>query len=190
MRPGFAAPPSGRTRRRRSSWHAVCCPRSCRAPRARRAARAPGQTLYVVRFTFRPGSEIFPHRHPGTTVLAVESGALGWTLLEGTAHVARGAATGGTATEDVTAPGTEVLLAPGAAIHYEDDVAHTAHTARNAGDGPLVLLPALVLEAGRDADGGDGGGSGRRCRRGRTGDANPRPSATRGYPLAAGPPSP
>ena len=108
--------------------------------------RAPGQTLYVVRFTFQPGSEISPHRHPGTTVLAVESGALGWTLLEGTAHVVRGAAAGGTATEDVTEPGTEVLLNPGDAIYYEDDVVHTA---RNAGDGPLVLLSAFVLEAGQ-----------------------------------------
>ena len=108
--------------------------------------RAPGQTLYVVRFTFQPGSEIFPHSHPGTTVLAVESGTLGWTLLEGTAHVVRGAAAGGTATEDVTEPGTEVLLDPGDAIHYEDDVVHTA---RNAGDGLLVLLSAFVLEAGQ-----------------------------------------
>ena len=40
-------------------------------------------------------------------------------------------AAGGTATEDVTEPGTEVRLNPGDAIHYEDDVVHTA---RNAGD--------------------------------------------------------
>ena len=110
------------------------------------SARAPEQTVYLARFVFQPGAEIFPHSHPGTTVLAVESGTLSWTLLEGTAHVVRGAAAGGTATEDVTEPGTEVLLDPGDAIHYEDDVVHTA---RNAGDGLLVLLSAFVLEAGQ-----------------------------------------
>ena len=30
-------------------------------------ARAAGQTLYLTRFTFQPGAEIFPHSHPGTT---------------------------------------------------------------------------------------------------------------------------
>ncbi len=99
--------------------------------------RAPGQTVYVARFVFEPGSEIFPHNHPGTAVLAVESGTWGWTLLEGTAHVVRGAAAGNTEVEDVTEPGTEVLLEVGDAIYYEEDVVHTA---RGAGDDQTVLL--------------------------------------------------
>src|SRR5215210_2167475 len=53
---------------------------------------APGQTVYLARFVFAPGAEIFPHSHPGTTVLGVASGTFGWTLVEGTAHVVRGAA--------------------------------------------------------------------------------------------------
>ena len=109
------------------------------------SAWAPGQTVYVVRFTFQPGSEIYPHSHPGTVVLAVESGTFGWGLVQGTAHVVRGVGTGGTATEDVTEPGTEVILNPGDAIYYEDDVVHTA---RNAGDAPVVLLSTLILTAG------------------------------------------
>ena len=32
--------------------------------------RAPGQTVYLARFVIQPGAEIFPHGHPGTTVLA------------------------------------------------------------------------------------------------------------------------
>lgn len=110
------------------------------------SVRAPGQTLYVVRLTFQPDRDIFPHSHPGTTLFAVESGTLGWTLVEGTAHVVRGAAAGGTATEDLTAPGTEVILNPGDAIYYEDDVVHTS---RNAGEGPAVVLVGLLLEAGQ-----------------------------------------
>ena len=109
-------------------------------------ARAPGQTLYVVRLTFQPGRAITPHGHPGTVLFAVESGTLGWTLVEGTAQVVREAAVGGTQTEDVTEPETEVILNIGDAIFYEDDVVHTA---RNAGEGPAVVLVGLLLEAGQ-----------------------------------------
>jgi quercetin dioxygenase-like cupin family protein len=108
--------------------------------------RAPGQTVYVARFVFQPGAEIFPHGHPGTTVLGVASGSFGWTLIEGTAHVVRGAASGATGpTEDITEPGTEVILEPGDAIYYEDDVIHTA---RGAGDEEAVVLGTLVLTTG------------------------------------------
>jgi quercetin dioxygenase-like cupin family protein len=108
--------------------------------------RAPDQTVYVARFVFQPGGEIFPHGHPGTVVLGVASGSFGWTLVEGTAHVVRGAAAGATGPiEELTAPGTEVILEPGDAIYYEDDVVHTA---RGAGDEPAVVLGTLVLTSG------------------------------------------
>lgn len=106
---------------------------------------APGQTVYLARFVFQPDAEIFPHNHPGTTILGVQSGTLGWTLVEGTAHVVRGAASGGSATEDLTEPGTEVILEAGDAIFYEDDVVHTA---RGAGDEETVVLGTLVLTSG------------------------------------------
>jgi quercetin dioxygenase-like cupin family protein len=108
--------------------------------------RAPGQTVYLARFVFQPGAEIFPHSHPGTTVLGVASGSFGWTLLKGTAHVARGAGAGATGpAEDITEPGTEVILEPGDAIYYEDDVVHTA---RGAGDEETVVLGSFVLTTG------------------------------------------
>jgi quercetin dioxygenase-like cupin family protein len=110
------------------------------------SARAPEQTVYLARFVFQPGAEIFPHSHPGTIVLGVASGTFGWTLLEGTAHVVRGAAAGATGpAEDITELGTEVILEPGDAIYYEDDVVHTA---RGAGDEPAVVLGTLVLTSG------------------------------------------
>ena len=108
--------------------------------------RAPGQTVYLARFVFQPGAEIFPHSHPGSVVLGVASGSFGWTLLKGTAHVVHGAATGATGPiEDITEPGTEVILQPGDAISYEDDVVHTA---RGAGDEAAVVLGTLVLKTG------------------------------------------
>jgi quercetin dioxygenase-like cupin family protein len=110
------------------------------------SARAPGQTVYLARLTFQPGAEIIPHSHPGTSVIGVVSGSFGWTLVEGSAQVTRGAAAGATeATEMVTEPGTEVILAPGDAIVYEDDVVHTA---RGAGDEETVILVTQVLTAG------------------------------------------
>ena len=110
------------------------------------SARASGQTVYLARFTFQPGAEIFPHSHPGTTVLGVAEGSLGWTLMQGTAHVVRAAASGTpTGTEDLTEPNADVVLEPGDAIYYEDDVVHTA---RGAGDTAAIVLGTLVLTSG------------------------------------------
>ncbi len=109
------------------------------------ARASAGQTLYLARFVFQPGAEIFRHSHPGTTLLGVASGTFGWTLVAGTAHVMRGAAAGGTTTEDLTTAGTEVTLNPGDAIFYEEDVVHTA---RGAGNEPAVVLATLLLTAG------------------------------------------
>jgi quercetin dioxygenase-like cupin family protein len=109
--------------------------------------RAPGQTVYLARFVFQPGAAIFPHSHPGTTLLGVVSGQFGWTLLAGTAHVVHGAA-GATpgATEDLTDVNADIVLQPGDAIFYEDDVIHTA---RGAGDAAAVVHGTLVLTAGQ-----------------------------------------
>ena len=110
------------------------------------SARAPGQTIHLVRLTFQPDAEAAAHQHPGTVVLAVAEGALGFTLLEGSAQVVRGSAAGATGpTEEVTEPGTDVVLQPGDAIFYEDDVVHTA---RGAADTETLVLGTMVLTGG------------------------------------------
>ena len=110
------------------------------------SALAPGQTVYVARFVFKPGASIFPHNHPGTTVLGVVSGSFGWTLKAGKAHVIRGAGAGATGpVEDLIEPGTDVILKAGDAIFYETDVVHTA---RGAGATEAVVLGSLVLKTG------------------------------------------
>ncbi len=110
--------------------------------------RAPDQTVYLARFVIQPGAEIYPHNHPGTVVLGVASGSLGWTLLEGSAHVVRGAAAGATGpAENLTEPGTEVILNQGDAIYYEDDVVHTA---RGAADTETLVFGTLVLTSGEE----------------------------------------
>ena len=110
------------------------------------SAVAPGQTDYVARFVFQPGASIFPHSHPGTTVLGVLSGSFGWTLKAGKAHVIRGAGAGATGpVVDLTEPGADVVLKAGDAIFYESDVVHTA---RGAGKKPAVVLGSLILKTG------------------------------------------
>jgi quercetin dioxygenase-like cupin family protein len=110
------------------------------------SAVAPGQTVYTIRFVFQSEAEIFPHGHPGTTVLGVLSGSFGWTLQSGTAYVVRGAGHGATGPAEVlTEPGTDVVLEPGDAIYYESDVIHTA---RGAGDSEAVVLGTLILQEG------------------------------------------
>src|SRR5215212_6167621 len=110
------------------------------------SVRAEGQTVYLARFDFEHGQAIFPHSHPGTTLLSVVSGRFGWTLVQGTAYVIRGAASGASApTETLSEPGDDVILEPGDAIYYEDDVVHTA---RGAGDEPAIILGTLLLTTG------------------------------------------
>jgi quercetin dioxygenase-like cupin family protein len=110
------------------------------------SAGAPGQTVYVARFVFQPGASIFPHNHPGTTVLGVVSGSFGWTLKAGKAHVIRGAGAGAKGPiVDLTEPGADVILKAGDAIYYETDVVHTA---RGAGKTKAVVLGSLVLKTG------------------------------------------
>jgi hypothetical protein len=69
----------------------------------------------------------------------------GWTLEAGTAYVIRGAKSGGTDVEELSEPGTDIVLAPGDAIHYEDDVTHTA---RCAGEEAAIVNAALLLTSG------------------------------------------
>src|SRR5258705_6647538 len=91
------------------------------------SAVAPGQTVYVARFVFQPGAGIFPHSHPGTTVLGVLSGSFGWTLKAGKAHVIRGAGAGATGpAEELTEAGAGGGLEPGGALFYGSGGGDTA----------------------------------------------------------------
>jgi quercetin dioxygenase-like cupin family protein len=103
----------------------------------------PGHGLTVYRFTLPPGEVVPPHRHPGATILAIESGEMGYTLLRGTARVQR-TETGG---EELT-PGAEAILRPGDSVFYD---AETAHTARNPGTIPVLVLAVTLLASDQPA---------------------------------------
>ena len=104
---------------------------------------APDHTLVVYRVILSEG-EIPSHIHPGTTVLSVESGTLSWTLQAGTATVIRP----GAAPEQVTEPGTELVLGPGEGLWYNADVVHTARSAETV---PASVLVSSLWETGQPA---------------------------------------
>jgi quercetin dioxygenase-like cupin family protein len=82
------------------------------------------------------------HMHPGTTAGTVESGTFSWTLLAGTVQVTRP----GASPEQVTEPGTELMLEPGARLFYNADVVHTAGS---VGDEPASVLVTALFETGQ-----------------------------------------
>jgi len=74
----------------------------------------PGYELQLARVTFPPGSTVPPHTHPGGAVIYVESGTLGWTVLQGETRLLRaGAVATPEAQGEVVAVDTEVLLTAG-----------------------------------------------------------------------------
>ena len=105
---------------------------------------APGQQLGLFRLTFAPGAVLDAHGHPGAVVAHVEAGTFGYTVLEGqnTYIIPAGAAGTPEATQTPT-PGTEVTVEAGGTVFHDIDVIAID---RNAGDGPLVLLLAVLVD--------------------------------------------
>ena len=106
------------------------------------STQAPGQSLVLYRTTFHSGAELPTHIHPGTTVSTVESGTFSWTLQVGTVTVTRP----GLTREQITEPGTEIVLHPGEGLAYNADVVHTA---RAVGDEPAVVLFTSLFMTGQ-----------------------------------------
>ncbi len=110
------------------------------------SAAAEGQELVLARVTFEPGGGIGPHTHPGTLVQTVESGTLGFTLIEeGEMSLMRSGGAGTPAAAEPLPVGQEVELGPG------DWFVETGmvHTGRTVGDEPVVLTYAGLFTAGQ-----------------------------------------
>ena len=107
---------------------------------------APGHDLSIARVTVPPGGIVPPHTHPGASVLYVESGTLGITVLEGEASLTRAGA--GATPEAQAEPvplGAEVVLDPGDVLFFAGP---HGDSARNAGDGTLVVWLASLFTEG------------------------------------------
>jgi quercetin dioxygenase-like cupin family protein len=99
--------------------------------------------LVLLRATLAPGASLPAHVHPGQLVIAVESGTAAYAILSPDGQSGRGRFGTPTATQVITS-GPEVLLGPGEWIIEEPGIVHTA---RNAGEEPLVLLISGLVTA-------------------------------------------
>lgn len=106
---------------------------------------APGMVLVLGRVTFPAGATIPSHTHPGATLVYVESGAFGITVLEGAGVVTRATVEGTPGAVEEMETGTELILGPGDTF-FED--LGSIHEARNAADGDTVVITTQLLEAG------------------------------------------
>ena len=101
--------------------------------------------MTLLRATFPPGSELRSHRHPGPMLLYIETGALGYTLLDGTAEVVRAAAAGSAEPPEILIPGADIVLYAGDQL-LECRVVHAAH---GVGQEPTVVLISALLTPGQ-----------------------------------------
>lgn len=108
------------------------------------ADAAPGHDLAVGRVTIEPGATIPPHVHPGTQVATIVSGELTYTVLSGEMQVTI-ATPGGTTEARSVVAGETVVLRGGDSVAEQPGAAHTA---RNAGSEPVVILLATLFPKG------------------------------------------
>ena len=109
-------------------------------------AAAEGQAMVLARLIFAPGGSIGAHTHPGTLVVTVESGTLGFTLLhEGEMSIIRAGSDGTPAAYEPLVTGEEVELSPGDGFIEIGMV----HSARSIGDEPAVVLVSGLIEVGQ-----------------------------------------
>lgn len=104
------------------------------------------QVLLLVRITFDVDGSIGLHTHPGTLVVTVESGMVGFTHMDdGEMTITRAATADAEASEEAAANGEEVSLNPG------DTFIETGmmHTASNLVEGPTTVLLSGLIEEGQ-----------------------------------------
>jgi quercetin dioxygenase-like cupin family protein len=104
-----------------------------------------GQSLVLARVTFAPGGSIGAHTHPGTLVVTIESGTLGFTLIdEGEMVIKRSGEPGTDVVDETLTTGVETQLLPGDWFAEMGMV----HSARAIGDEPAVVTFSGLITAG------------------------------------------
>jgi quercetin dioxygenase-like cupin family protein len=105
---------------------------------------ASGQALVVVRITIGPGGGFTAHTHPGTLIVAIESGQFEYTMLDDMPVSIMRAASGATpgASEQAT-KGAPIMLGPG---DWFVEPKGMIHSASNPGTDPTVVLVTGLID--------------------------------------------
>jgi hypothetical protein len=109
-------------------------------------AAAPGYQLQVVELTWDPGAYATRHFHPTALVTCVQEGTLGFLLQAGAARVTRGGTADAPGEPEPLVLDREVILEPRDCITFDEFASHMEHTGWNAGEGPLVLWEARLVD--------------------------------------------
>jgi predicted metal-dependent enzyme (double-stranded beta helix superfamily) len=109
-------------------------------------AGAPGYRLQVVELTWAPGAYATRHFHPTALITCVQEGSLGFVLQHGAATLTRGGTADAPGEPEPLALDTEVILEPRDCIAFDEFASHMEHTGWNAGDTPLILWEARLLD--------------------------------------------
>jgi hypothetical protein len=107
---------------------------------------APGYRLQVVELTWAPGAYVTRHFHPTALITCVEEGALSFVLQHGAPTITRGGTADAPGEPESLALDTEVTLQPRDCIAFDEFASHMEHIGWNAGDGPLILWEARLLD--------------------------------------------
>lgn len=108
---------------------------------------AKGQALVQLDLYFAPGGELKAHTHPGALVVNVESGTLGFTMIDmqqGQMQVYRKG-------ETKPVPESELKASQEITLHAGDWFVEEGmvHSARNLGDSPVKVLISGLIQAGQ-----------------------------------------
>src|SRR5918997_2557367 len=107
---------------------------------------APGYRMEIVELTWEPGAYATRHFHPTALITCVAEGALGFVLQHGAATLTRGGTADAPGEPEPIAIDTEVILEPRDCVAFDEFASQMEHTGWNAGDGPLVLWEARLLD--------------------------------------------
>jgi hypothetical protein len=100
----------------------------------------------VVELTWEPGAYATRHFHPTALITCVQEGSLGFLLQHGAASITRGGTADAPGEPEPITLDEEVTLAPRDCITFDEFSTHMEHTGWNAGDGPLVLWEARLVD--------------------------------------------
>jgi quercetin dioxygenase-like cupin family protein len=112
------------------------------------AAAAPDRTLILSRVVIQPGATVAPHHHLGTQVARIQSGALRYTVRQGSVVVRRGESDQNPqVARKIKAGQTGTLRAGEWIVEQPSDV----HRAANRGSKPVVVYLTTLLKKGAPA---------------------------------------
>jgi quercetin dioxygenase-like cupin family protein len=106
---------------------------------------APGQALYLLRYTIAPGTKLPLHHHEGTQIGLVLSGALTYRVVSGEVPVFRTAAGGKTELVRTVRAGETARIGAGEWVVEEPE---DRHWGANEGTEPVLIVTSALLRDG------------------------------------------